>query len=212
MYLKHITMSFFDSIRFQFGSLPAEERLSILRAESVPLLNSMQGYSALMCRLLAQAEPPAPPHDMAEYCSTLEHQARRLRDLIDACANPQYYKERGRPELRPYDSLLDAVKHTADKLAVPLRDALTDASQVFVHSLYPLVLCNEPEDHREAIVSLGATDYAVQLLEWTDERMFRVVATQPLVSLDAVVRVISQWLIEHWTVEEIDHQRQADRQ
>ena len=205
-------MSFFDSIRFQFGSLPAEERLSILRAESVPLLSSIQGYSALMRHLLGQGEPLTPSRDMAAYCSTLASQAQRLRDLIDALANPQYCKERGSPELSPYDSLLDAVKHTADKLAVPLRDALTDASQVSVHSHYPLVLLNEPKYHREAIFSLGETDYEVQLLEWTDERMFRVVAEQPLLSLDSVVRVISHWLIEHWTADEIARQLEVENQ
>lgn len=199
-------MSYFDIIRFQFGTLSAEHKLSILRAESLPLLSIVQGYGTLFHHTLEQQDSAAFMNDLILWGDTIVDRAKMLRDLIDALTIPQHHEGRGIPELRPYDTLLEAIQRTADKLALPLAEAIEDPTKVFVHNLYPLVLLDEPRYHREVAFSLVESRYAVQLLSWTKEQIFQVVHAVQLSSLDGVANVINQWLIEHRALEDITQQ------
>lgn len=196
-------MSYFDSIRFQFGTLPAEQKLRILRAESMCWLPTIQGYGRLLQYTVEQPDVSALTSEILPWCQALVQSAEMLRDLVDALTYPHHRTDRGMPELRLYANLLDAVKDTAHALALPLAPAIDDTTKVFVHSLYPLVLLDEPTYHREVSCSLETSQYVVQLLSWTSKQMFEVVLELRLMSLPAVAVVISSWLIEQRSLEDV---------
>jgi hypothetical protein len=147
-------MTFFDICRFQFGNIPAERKLMILRVESRRMFTSIQGHGALLSRAIEEQETLETSRDLRESCARIIENAEMVRDLIDALTKPDYREDRGLPELRPYDTLLDAVKDVAQRLALPLAQAFAEPSKVFVHSEYSLVLLDLPAKQREVTFEL----------------------------------------------------------
>ena len=197
-------MPYYDEFRFSFGHLSPEQKLANLRPEALRILMRLQGYGALLLQVIKQPSSEERPEDLEEWCKQIVDGSSELRDLIEAFTWPHHKDgQLGLPELRPYDSLLDAVRETAHKLALPIASTIDDTSKVFLHSQYPLVLLDEPRYQREVMFSLVESDYSVQLLSWTDQRMFRVEYEVSPSSLDEAVTIISHWLMEHWTTDEI---------
>ena len=113
-------MSNFDEFRFSFRESSAEQRLVILRSESHRYLPIIQGYAELLRRELEQLETSEKTAELKNWLSKVIDSAQTTRDLIDALTVPQSLEGRGLPELRPYESLLEAVRETAQKLSLPL--------------------------------------------------------------------------------------------
>jgi hypothetical protein len=98
---------------------------------------------------------------------------------------------------------MEAVRATAQKLKLPLAEAMDDATKIFVHHKYPLVLLDEPKYFREISFRLANSKYVVELLSWVDNRMFQKEQEVILSSLDDVAKVINLWLLEKQTIKEI---------
>ena len=196
-------MSDFDELRFSFRDATAEQRLAILRSESLRRLPIIQGFAELLRRALEQPVSDQKQEEMKEWISNVILSAQSLRDAIDVLTSMQAQAERGRPELQPYASLLDAIRDTAQRLALPLAEAVDDPEKIHIHNQYPLVLLDEPKYHREISLTLIGSGYAVDLLSFIENRMFRVEHQIEVSTLDEVSIVINQWLVEQKTVDEM---------
>src|SRR5688572_9003252 len=188
-------MSDFDALRFSFRDNSAEEKLAILRSASLHGLPILRGFTELVSRALEQPNALEKSEDVAGMLSKVIDTASDLRELIEALSSPENREERGRAELRPYECLLEAIRDTAQKLALPLVEAIDDSRRIFVHSQYPLVLLDEPKHHRELSFSLIKSGYSVDLLSFVDNRMFQVEHQIFLSTLNDVAIVINQWLV-----------------
>jgi hypothetical protein len=195
-------MSRYDEFRFSFRDSSAEEKLQILRSESFRTLPIIQGFSELLRRALEKSETVEKPDELNEWILKIRNSSQTLHDLIDVMTSSQN-QERGIPELRPYDNLLDAVRDTAQKSTLSLAKAIDDTSRIFVYSGYPLVLRDEPKFHRQIYFHLANSKYVVELLSWIDNRMFQSDLQVSFSTLDDVAIVINQWLLEKRTLDEM---------
>jgi hypothetical protein len=196
-------MSNFDEFRFSFRDSSAEQRLVILRSESHRYLPIILGYAELLRREFEQLEASEKSDELKNWLSKVIDSAQITRDLIDALTVPQSLEGRGLPELRPYESLLEAIRETAQKLSLPLAKAIDDTASILIHSQYPLVLLGEPKRHREIRFALVKSGYSVELLSLAENRMFQVEYQVSLSTLNDVAIVINQWLLEQRTASEI---------
>jgi hypothetical protein len=196
-------MSDFDELRFSFRDASAEQRLAILRSETFRRLPIILGFAELLRRAFEQPVSDQKHEEMKEWISKVIFSTQSLRDLIDVLTSMQDEVERGRPELQSYESLIDAIRDTAQKLALPLAEAVDDPEKILIHSQYPLVLLDEPKYHREISFTLLGLGYAVDLLSFVENRMFRVEHQIVLSTLDEVSTVINQWLVEQRTLDEM---------
>jgi hypothetical protein len=199
-------MSYYDVIRFQFATLPAEQKLKVLRAESLRWLSSVQGHGLLLQKKLIHAQHAEGSDELLRSADAIIHNVTLLSDLIDGLIIPQQREERGSAELRPYESLLAAVKDAAHHATLSLYDVIDDATKVFIHSMYPLVLLDEPRYHREVSFFLEDSRYVVELLAWTEDRSFRLISQMYPPSLMSVAALINQWIVEGWNIEAISMQ------
>ncbi len=159
-------MSDFDEFRFSFRHASAEQKLAILRSESFRRLSVVQGFAELLRRAFEQPITDQQSEAIKEWLSKVVVSAQSLRDLIDALTSLQIRGEHGRPELRPYETLVDAIRGTAQKLTLPLAEAIDDPTRIFIHHQYPLVLLDEPKYHREISFALVKSGYSVELLSF----------------------------------------------
>ncbi len=180
----------------------------ILRIESRRMFTSIHGHGKLLSRAIEEQKTLETPRDLKEWCAQIVENAEMMRDLIDALSRPDYREDRGLPELRPYDTLLDAVMDAAQRLDLPLAQAFADPSKVFLHSEYPLVLLDLPNKQREITFDLVQSRYRIELLSLIDNRIFRPESEIWPESLIIVATVIDQWLLENRTADEI-HQSLA---
>ena len=193
-------MSDFDALRFSFRDSSTEEKLAVLRSASLQGLPVIRGFTEVVSRALEQPEPLEQSEDIAGMLSKVIDTASDLRDLIEVLSFPNNHEEHGRPELRTYECLLDAIRDIAQKLALPLADAIDDPSRIFIHSQYPLVLLDEPRYRREVNFSLVRSGYSVELLSFVENRRFQVEHAISLSALNDVAIVINQWLLEQKTL------------
>jgi hypothetical protein len=198
-------MSDFDEFRFSFRDTSAEQKLAILRSESFRRLSVVQGFAEVLRRAFEQPLTDQQPEELKEWISNVVVSAQSLRDLIDVLTSLQNRGERGRPELRPYENLVDAIRETAQKLTLPLAEAIDDPTRIFVHNQYPLVLLDEPKYHREVSCALVKSGYSVELLSFVENRMFQVEHQVLSSTLDDVSKVIHQWLVEQRTLDEMQN-------
>ena len=196
-------MSDFDVFRFLFRDSSAERKLAVLRMESLIKLSAIRGYAELLHRFLETPETSKNPDELKDWAFRVSEMAQFVHDLTDALTASQNREGRGLPELRPYDSLLDAIRDVAQKLSLPLAEALDDTSRIFIHDQYPLVLLDEPRYHREIVFELDKSSYSVELLTFGQSRMFEVESQMLLSNLEDVATVIDQWLLEQRTANEI---------
>jgi len=176
-----------------------------LRSEALQRLLIIQGFAQLLNQAFNQNEVTKSdkPEEYKEWVAKILDYTQSLRVLLDAITSPQYREGIGLPELNPYENLLDAVRDTAQKLNLPLADAVNDETKIIVHSKYPLVLMDEPKFHREIRFHLANSKYVVTLLSWIDNRMFQEEYVISLSTLDNVTIVINQWLLEQRTLNEM---------
>ncbi|MEM8531957.1 MAG: hypothetical protein AAGF95_14025 [Chloroflexota bacterium] len=196
-------MSDFDIFRFSFGDSSAERKLAVLRMETLIKLSAIQGYAELLHRFSEKPEIHRDADKLKEYTSRVSEMAQFVHDVTDALTVSQNREGRGLPELRPYDSLLDAIRDVAQKLSLPLAEALDDTSRIFIHSQYPFVLLDEPKYHRKTVFALDKSSYSVKLLTFAESRMFEVESQMILSNLEDVATVIDQWLLEQRTANDI---------
>lgn len=199
-------MSYYDSLRFQFGMVPAEDRLRILRVESLRCVGMLHGEAAILQQTLAQSSELVATQDLMPSCHAILAQAICLRDVLDALVLPQQRHDRGMAELRPYDSLLAAITETARVEGVPLATALADPTHITISMQYPLCLEVTSRARRQCYLSLDAMQYQLDIAEWKDTKS---VPTPQFLhqwvcpTLADVTRRINDWLIEQWSVDAI---------
>jgi len=193
-------MSNFDEFRFSFGNNPAEQKLQILRHEFLGKSAVIRGYAEILRRAFEQPETVQNPDEMKDSISKIIDSEQYIRDLIDALTISQSREKYGISELRPYDNLLDAIRETAKKLALPLAEAIDNGVKIFIVGQYPLVLRDEPRYHRQTSFSLVKSNYLVELDTFVENRMFQVEHEIFLSTLDDVAVVINQWLLEQRTL------------
>jgi hypothetical protein len=110
-------MSNFDEYRFSFRNKPAEQKLQILRSESFRELAVIQGFAELLYRASEQVETNEKSDEIKDWISRVLASTKTLQELIEAVTSSQNHNERGLPELQPYESLIDAIREKAQKLA-----------------------------------------------------------------------------------------------
>lgn len=197
-------MTEFDELRFSFGEATTEQKLIGLRSEALQRLLIAQGYAKLLHQAFDQNDVTTnKSNEYKEWASKILEYTQSLQVLLDAITFPQYREGRGLPELNPYESLLDAIRDTAQKLSLSLEKTIDDTSKIFVHSKYPLVLMDEPKYHREISFQLENSSYVVELLSYVDSRMFQEEYRLSLSTLDDVAIIIDKWLLEKRTLNEI---------
>lgn len=196
-------MSNFDDYRFSFRDKPAEQKLQILRSEAFRELTVIQGFAELLRRSFEQAEASEKPDEIKDWVSRVITSTKTLRELIEAVTSSQSHNEHGLPELQPYESLLDAIREKSQKLVLPLAKVIDDETKIFVHNQYPLVLLDEPKYHREISFALVKSEYSVELLTFSENRMFQIEHQVFPKTLDDVAIVINQWLVEQSSLSEI---------
>ena len=196
-------MSNFDEFRFSFRRRPAEQKLQILRSESLREWAVVKGYAELLRRAFEQSETIENPDEIKDWVSKIVESTKTMWELIDAVTSFQNQNEHGVSELQAYESLVDAVHEKAQKLALPLAEAIHDDSKIFIHSQYPLVLLDEPKYHRQISFALVKSSYSVELWSFSESRMFQVECQVFPRTLDDVAIIVNQWLLEQRTLSEI---------
>ena len=201
-------MSKYDMFRFLFQNSSAEERLASLRGESLTNLHVINGYATILQKNFQESTTEAADLkkiidasnellDLIFAITELSH-----REMLEKGIEPEWWK-RGMLELKPFDSLGDAIRFTAQKLNLSLAIAIDDTSKIFIHSENPLVLLDEPKYHRQITFSLLELGYSVELLSFVEQRSFQVEYQISLSTLDDVAIVINKWLLEQRAVSEI---------
>lgn len=193
-------MSNFDEFRFSFGNDPAEQKLQILRHEFLGKSAVIQGYAEILRQAFERPEMVQSADELKDSISKIIDSEQYIRDLIDALTISHNREKYGLPELRPYENLLDAIRVTAQKLALPLAEAVDDTSRIFICGQYPLVLRDEPKYHRQISFALVKSKFLVELFAFVENRMFQVEYEIVLSTLDDVAVVINQWLLEQRTL------------
>lgn len=191
-------MSTFDIIRFQFGNASAEQKLAILRVESLTLLGVIQGYSDLLIREVDDFSSINLPSELKEYSLIIKDTSRRLSELFEALTAPQYRERYGLPELKPYDTLLDALKQTAVTLKLPLAEALEN-NTLLTRDDYPVVIWDSGEPQHQILFELLESQYRVQLLVAETagkNQIFRVVKEAKPETLNEATEIIQRWLLD----------------
>ena len=198
-------MTEFDEIRFSFRETPADQKLIVLRSETYQRLLIIKGFAELLRRGFDQPNGAKTEkiEEYKEWLSKIIDSTKSLQVMFDAIALPQYRETAGLPELRPYESLLDAVRETAQKLNLPLSEAIDDGTRITIRGKYPLVLMDEPKYHREISFQLANSKYVVTLLSWIDDCMFQEEHAIHLSNLGDVATVINYWLLEQKALKEI---------
>ena len=187
-------MSQFDVFRFKFGNGPAEERLVVLRGEGLRLANYILAYSELILHDLEEIPRSIASLEIKESSLSIRDKAKELRNLLDALTAPHYREQLGLPALRPYDTLLDAVKETSKTLELSLAKALENG-ELYVHSDYPLVIWDSPKPQRKIAFELAESQYRVQLLSLVDGRQFVLEGEIRPKTLEKVAKIIQSWLL-----------------
>jgi len=194
--------------RFLVRDSSAEERLANLRGDALAKLHVIKGYATIAYQKFQESTT-----DAAELKIIIDASDELLdlifavtepshREMIEKGIEPEWWK-RGISELKSFDSLGNAIQHTAQKLNLPLAIAIVDTSKIFIHSEYPLVLLDEPKYHRQIMFSVLELSYSVELLSFVEERSFQVEYQISLSTLDDVAIVINKWLLEQRAVSEI---------
>jgi hypothetical protein len=196
-------MSKFDEFRFSFRDRTAEQKLQILRSESLRELAVIQGHAELLRRSFEQSKTDEKSDDPDEWISRVICSAQVMRELLDALTLSKNREGLGLPELQPYESLVEAVRDRAQILALPLAAAIDDPSRIFIHSQFPLVLLDEPKYHREISFALVNSGYSVELLSFVENRTFQIEYQVFVSTLDEVTTVINQWLLDQRTADEM---------
>jgi hypothetical protein len=222
-------MEFYDDIRAQFFDVPAEEKLQILRSESMRRLGTVSGHAGLMLKILEERKPPELPDDFEKWCKNIIDGASEMRDLIDALTDARHRRiqqqERADherkfneemwehdqtrvPELQQYKSFTDAVKETAQKIGSSL--AGNTGKSIELHApFHPSGYLEFDAGERRADVGTQSDGhlhlgYVITLRWCSDKRNIKWQEHKGLTkSLDEAVTVLDQWLIENWGLEQI---------
>jgi hypothetical protein len=137
----------YDKIFSEFGNLPAEEKLAVLRSETRTLLTSARGFAKIILTLVEERKPQDLPDDIEKWCSIVVEQLDQLQDVIEGLTDQQHRdgsqqelqeqiaqedQERNNywwlrlqyelPELQQYRSFIEAVDQTAQQLGIELTE------------------------------------------------------------------------------------------
>ncbi len=197
-------MSSFDILRFQFGNAPAEQRLANLRPEGLRLINPIKGYSELLVHELEKSIPQNVAPEIKDWSLIIRDKIKELEELFEAFTAPDYRERFGLPELKPYNTLLDAVKQTAVTLKLPIYQALVE-SELYIHSEYPLVIWDSPKPAHQIVWELVENQYRVQtysIVSSESERLFTKDDEFWPSTLEEVATIIQHWYIDKENPEE----------
>jgi len=213
-------MSRYDHFRFYSERSTIEEKWPALRSESKRILNKAGACATLIHTEIEGKETVVLSDEFHEWWQIIRDSIREIDDLVHAMTDPprrilreqtlttydletlEKIWERGRPELRSFDNLLEAIEHQARLLSLPLAEMFADPAKVIVEARYPLVLINPSIDHRRIILSADEPSYQLRLLDDQTSPWYEV---QPN-SLEEATILTHRWLIENWTIEEISDQ------
>lgn len=191
-------MSSFDIFRFQFGNASAEEKLAILRSESLVPLNVIQGYSDLLIREVDNISSTEVPPELKEYSLIIKDTSRKLSEYFEALTAPHFRERYGLAELKPYDTLLDALKQTAVTLKLPLAEALEN-NILHTRDDYPVWIWDSGEPQHKIQIELLESQYRVRLLvsdTMGKNQIFRVVKEAKPKTLNEAIETIQRWLLD----------------
>ena len=191
-------MSLFDMIRFQAGNASPEQKLAFLRPETFRLLNFIKGYATLIEHDVGKLANSDITSELKEDSLNLKKYSEELSELIAAITAPEYREKYGLAELKPYDTLLDALKETAVTLKLPLAKALEN-NILHTGEDYPVVVWDSGEPQHKIQFELLESQYHVRLLvSDTVEKMqiFRVVKEGKPKTLNEATEIIQRWLLD----------------
>lgn len=191
-------MSLFDMIRFQARNVPPEQKLAFLRPEAFRLLNFIEGYATLIEHDVGKLANSDITSELKEDSLNLKKYSEELSELIAAITAPEYREKYGLPELKPYDTLLDALKQTAVTLKLSLAEALEN-NILRTRDDYPVVIWDSGEPQHKIIFELFESQYHVQLLVSDTVgkiEIFRVVKEAQPETLNEATEIIQRWLLD----------------
>ena len=228
-------MNNYDKFRDLTINASAEEKLMIIRSESVRIVGFVSGYAALMLHILEERTAPELPDDFRVWCKKVVEGAQEMRDLIDALTDPRHrallqqeYANQKRqfdeqnwkdlqarvPELGQYESFVQAIEQTAQSLGFSLTENPTEKININT-PFYPNGFLDLRGRERRA--SIGAQfsqqderihiGYTVTLKWCSDERNITWQEHRGLTqSLTEAVTMLSRWLVEYWDMEKIEEE------
>ncbi len=222
----------YDRFREKFTSASAEEKLMIIRSESMRILGLVVGYATLMHQIVEERTPSEFPDDFKDWCKKVADGSHEMRDLIDALTDPRHrtlleqeranqkrrfneeqwkYTQARVPELQQYESFAQAVEQTAEKLGLSLTEGPTEKIEVDAPFHPDGYLAFSTRERRADIgAQFSQRDGRVHLgyvitLQWcSDKRNLKWQEHEGLTqSLAEAVIALSRWLVENWDLERI---------
>jgi len=225
-------MNNYDKFRDLTINASTEEKLMIIRSESVRIVGFVSGYAALMLHILEEQTAPELPDDFKAWCKKVVEGAQEMRDLIDALTDPRHrtllqqeYANQKRqfdeeqwkntqarvPELGQYESFVQAIEQTAQALGFSLTENPTEKINIDT-PFYPNGFLDLRGRERRA--SIGAQfsqqdgrihiGYTVTLKWCSDKRNITWQEHRGCIqSLMDAVTTLSRWLVEDWDLERI---------
>ena len=218
----------YDDYRRLVKDRSAEEKLATLRPEAIRLLSMLHGYGMLVHKLVQERGAIQMPPDFIDWCKKIVDNTEELMDLVEAFTDVKHRNdlrqehqesERARaeahwkaeqeefPELKSYSSFTDAVKQTANKLSLSFPDDM-EITNIFFPSVLSVFSTEERRVNIHAVLpvqKIRPVGYVVVLSKLGPDGLSAVGSKHEGLtkSLDEVVTVICQWLVEKWALEEI---------
>jgi len=211
----------------------------MLRPESKRLLSTIHGFSSLIQKMVEERGAPQMPDKFSNWCERVVDSSQELIDLIDALTDWKHrsilqqesadhkrefdermwqYEQADLPELRGFESLIEAVLQTAQKLGLPLDHS--SAGEIKWSAFYypaSFVDCFMPKRRVRFGSQAGQggrhVGYVVALIWLADERNLDWQEHEGLTrSLDEAVTVLHRWLVEYRDLESIRREYQWMRE
>ena len=224
-------MDSYDDLRREYGSRSDSEKLAILRAELLRLLNSAQAQGTLIKLYVDERGSFHMPDSFATWVHGVVAGITDAETLLSALTDPihrdvmrEHQEQRQQelaawlwqdaqaffPELATYATLDSAVRATAHRLALPLWERTTEEPHTFWVT-GGLVEYRTREQGPRARCSTQRAHhgrhylgYGISLIERVDERNATWVEHEGLTqSLEEATTVLSHWLVDQWSMTQI---------
>jgi len=189
-YGRGIWMLIYDTFRFMFGNLSAEQRLQVLRPESKRYFSAIQGYTQLLQHRAEQGRINEDPDEIQLCLQKVIVNTTELKEIVLALTGG--HDSYGREELRPYTTLFEAIVAIAK-----IHQLALDPSILIVHMHYPLVLRWDKNGEGQCRVELLENGYKLVLYKMEVRQQtsyWQESLVDEVSSLENVVEKLSSWL------------------
>lgn len=209
----------YDELREQFAGATESEKLSAIRMESVQRMSVIQGYAEIILMLAKERDISDMPDDFPKWCEYIVQNAETMSTVIRALTDSQHQSiteqenatrhrelgemlwkdaQNGLPELKPYESLRDAIK----KLSIET-DMQLEISKLRIDDsyLYPGggIHYSDGKRHvrvgtQKASVGTNYLGYRVAVSFVVDKRNMKSVKFEGITnSLNVVIELLFDW-------------------